>query len=62
MSFNATQVTDLTNGEVAFGGNQGEVFLQGNQCAGEESCEFTLRQELLQTIGMYFSINYRLQP
>jgi hypothetical protein len=52
--FNATQLTDFTYGEVAFGGNQREVFLQGNQCAVEESYEFTLSRKQLQTIANYF--------
>jgi hypothetical protein len=44
MRFYTTQITDFADGEVAFGGNQGKIFLQGNQCAVEESYEFTLRR------------------
>ena len=57
MRLYAAQITDFTDGEIAFGGNRRKSFLQGNQCAVEESYEFTLRPVQLQTIGRYLFEN-----
>ena len=54
MRLYAAQITDFTDGEIAFGGNRRKSFLQGNQCAVEGSYEFTLRPVQLQIIGRYF--------
>ena len=46
--FYAAQITDLTDGEVALGGNRGEGFLQLNQCGKGETFKSTLSSSLTQ--------------
>ena len=52
--FDTAQITDLTDGEVAFRGNGREGFLQLNQCAKEETSKSTLSRNLAQRVVMVF--------
>ena len=52
--FYAAQITDLTNGEVAFCGNRWEGFLQLNQCAKGETFKSTLSRNLAQRVEDFF--------
>ena len=41
MRFDAAQIADFTDSEIAFCGNGRESFLQLNQCGREGTCKFT---------------------
>ena len=54
MRFDAAQITDFSDGEVAFRRNGRKGFLQLNQCAKEETSKFTLSGNLAQRVATVF--------
>jgi hypothetical protein len=54
MGFDAAQIADFTDGEIAFCGNGWKEILQLNQCGKEETSKSTLSLVLAQRVFEFF--------